>query len=444
MLPALIVIATAALLGYRFLWHHLQRLPVGAELSPRRTRGRIAALGTGWLLLAQDEGEQLFVTTDGARQMAWPGPGAWRIATTLRVGDPVSLLLLDDATGVAAVRIVRGAWPPPPCAHVPSAVLLTLMGIALLQLVSTERVAVETEVDPPAGSSFVFDAPTDPEGLYAKTRRLASAHPWAGEGSPLLETGQSFHDYVGTDPNVADLHRRFLYIQPVGPFSPSQELALRRTAGFLARFFCLPVRVADAVPLSTVPEVAQRVHPEWNNPQLLTSYVMHHLLRRRRPDDAAGYLGITAVDIWPGRGWEAVYGQASPVERVGIVSMYRSGELDAGPAMARLALLRTIKVAAHETGHMLSMQHCARRGCLMSGHNDREEADLRYPVLCPDCLAKLLWATRCDPVEHYAALASFSWQQGLADEAAVYARLLDAAVLVWGRPKERPQLAGSF
>ena len=79
----------------------------------------------------------------------------------------------------------------------------------------------------------------------------------------------------------------------------------------------------------------------------------------------------------------------------------------------------------------------------MSGHNDREEADARFPVLCPDCLAKLVWATRCDPVQRYAGLAAFCREHHLHDEATLYGRLMAAASEAWGRP-EPARFAASY
>ena len=39
-------------------------------------------------------------------------------------------------------------------------------------------------------------------------------------------------------------------------------------------------------------------------------------------------LAITAFDLWPGPGWNFVFGQASLTERVGVWSMARNGDPD--------------------------------------------------------------------------------------------------------------------
>ena len=432
---ALFVVA-AALLAYRMLWSHLHELHGWSGVEARSLRGRIIGGEVGRLVLQPEDGPALELSTAGARVIAWPAPGALRLSTTLRVGDPVAVLALPDGDRLCALRIVRGAWPAPPLRRLPSAVVGVVCGVAMLQVLGSP-VTVRHQVEPPCPAPFLLDAP-DPVKVHAAARRMGRIHLWSGAGdaSSRTGTGQSFLDYVGARPNLADRKRRYLYLQPVGSFDGRQAHLLRLTTRFLALFYGLPVRVAESLPLSEVPDHARRLHPDWGNEQLLTTYLLHDLFRWRRPADAAGFLGITGVDIWPGEGWEAVYGQASPVERVGVLSIYRQGDLDGGPGSFRQALLRTLKVAAHETGHIFSMQHCINRGCLMSGHNDREEADARYPVLCPECLAKLVWATRCAPVQRYASLASFCREHQLNDEATLYSRLMAVAAEVWHQPQQ--------
>jgi len=427
-MTTVLLLAALAFLGYRVLWHRLHHLPRWTQMHVLQLSGRIAGGQVGLLELELEQGQQLDIRTAGAQVIAWPAPGAWRFSRSLRVGDPVTVLASTDEQPLQAVRIIRGAWPLPPLPRLSSAVVGIVLGICLLQIIRSP-VSVEREVAPPSAAAFLLDTP-DVVRLHAAARQLAAVNHWAGGATE--GTGQAFLDYVGSAPNQANGKRRYLYLQPIGPFGSRQDEVVRLTARFLARYFCLPVRVTRPMEVSAIPEHAQRLHPEWGNLQLLSSYLMHNLLRWHRPDDAAGYLGITPVDIWPGEGWEAVYGQASLAERVGVVSMFRNG-VESEDVRLRLALLRTIKVAAHETGHMFSMKHCANRSCLMSGHNDREEADLRFPVLCPDCLAKLLWATRCDPVQRYASLAAFCHRRNLTDEAELFARLMAAAADAWGR-----------
>jgi hypothetical protein len=62
----------------------------------------------------------------------------------------------------------------------------------------------------------------------------------------------------------------------------------------------------------------------------------------------------------------------------------------------------------------------------MCGSNNREEADRRPLALCPECAAKVCWATGADPVERYRRLAEFCKRVGLEDEAVFYGKCLAA------------------
>lgn len=88
---------------------------------------------------------------------------------------------------------------------------------------------------------------------------------------------------------------------------------------------------------------------------------------------------------------------------------------------------RTLETATHETGHMLSMHHCLHLSCNMCGSNNRGESDRRPIALCPQCLAKLSWATRCQPKGRYRRLAVLCAKYGLREQAALYRRLAEAS-----------------
>jgi archaemetzincin len=62
----------------------------------------------------------------------------------------------------------------------------------------------------------------------------------------------------------------------------------------------------------------------------------------------------------------------------------------------------------------------------MCGSNNRSESDRRPLALCPECAAKVAWATRCAPAARYRRLLRLSREAGLKEEAAFYARLLRA------------------
>ncbi len=276
--------------------------------------------------------------------------------------------------------------------------------------------------------------------LPAPFQRLLPLHEKLGPPTPgdwlaeHKEPGQSYSQYLRDRPIRVDQRHRVIYIQPLGAFDPTQQKMLDQTAEFLRIYFQLPVKIRDRLSLDLIPASARREHPTWHVKQILSTYVLDEVLQPRLPADACAYIALTTSDLWPGRGWNFVFGQASLSERVGVWSIARNGDPHAGDSAFRQCLLRTIKTASHEIGHMFSMQHCTFYECNMCGSNHRQEGDRRPLWLCPHCLAKLCYATGADPVKRFKDLAAFSKREGLKSEREFYEKSL--AVLE-GR-SERP------
>lgn len=268
------------------------------------------------------------------------------------------------------------------------------------------------------------------KALAAQIEKLRPLHAPLGkpkQGEWLLgrgrdEPGQTFQQYLACGPVRPIGQRTTLYIQPLGEFGRTQRRIIDLTADYMGRYFGSPVKVLKDVPLSVVPAKARRTHPTWGDRQVLSTWVLDELLPPRLPADAAACIAFTTSDLWPGEGWNFVFGQASLRERVGVWSIYRNGDPDANEAAFRLCLVRTLKTATHETGHMFSMEHCRAYECNMCGSNHREESDRRPLWCCPECVAKIAWATRSELVPRYAGLLEFSREHGLADEAAMFAK----------------------
>ncbi len=264
------------------------------------------------------------------------------------------------------------------------------------------------------------------KALQAMIERLQPLHTKLGKPQPgdwldvHHEPGQTFKQYIRSRPAIPQGKRRVIYIQPLGDLTPTHRKIISATAEFMESFFGLPVKTRDGLPASTVPAQARRRHPEWGMEQILTTYVLDKVLKPQLPDDAAAYIALTATDLWPGRGWNFVFGQASIVDRVGAWSLARNGDPDESEDAYRLCLVRTLKTATHETAHMFSMLHCTAYECDMTGSNNREESDRRPLWLCPECMAKVCWATKTNPVQRYRKLAQLCREYGLTREAAFY------------------------
>ena len=98
------------------------------------------------------------------------------------------------------------------------------------------------------------------------------------------------------------------------------------TRDLLALWFGTPVKVLPDIEASSIPPRAKRVHPQWKDRQLLVDYLLYEAIRPRRPEDAVAVLGLTTTDLWPGEGWNFVFGQASLRDRIGVWSLYRFGD----------------------------------------------------------------------------------------------------------------------
>jgi archaemetzincin len=258
---------------------------------------------------------------------------------------------------------------------------------------------------------------THPE-LEERLRPLAKAlkPPRAGDWlAEHHETGQTFHQYHRAKPVRRSARLSTIYLCPIGDFNADEQRVLNLTNEYLGLFFDCPVVVHRTVPLSAIPAGAKRKHPDWGDHQLLTSYILDDLLLPNRPTDALAYLALTASDLWPGAGWNFVFGEAHLRDRVGVWSIYRNGDPADGAAEFRLCLKRTIRTATHEVGHILTMHHCTAFRCLMNGSNHQEERDAAPLNPCPICLRKMFWNLRVEPGAYLQRLAAFCRAQEFAE-----------------------------
>lgn len=260
------------------------------------------------------------------------------------------------------------------------------------------------------------EAPSDPiAAAMARIRPLFRRKTATRSGDWLAdhkEAGQTYQEFRAKVLERAVDKYSTLRVVPIGALSERQAAVVEVTKDFLRPFFGLELVVEPAVRIEDFPDEAVRVRDPGEYLQLLTSHVLNKVLPARRTARDAAVLGITAFDLWPGPGWNFVFGQASLTERVGVWSMARNGDLNEGPAMRALCALRTTMTASHETGHMLGIRHCIAYQCGMNGSNHVEERD-RHPLeFCPECQAKLWWTCRLDPLKRSRALEAVARKHG--------------------------------
>jgi len=256
---------------------------------------------------------------------------------------------------------------------------------------------------------------------YAKKQKASDLFPPLKypTGSDWLarhhESGQTYERYVRSRPTKLTKKRNRIIVQPVGTFTPDQTKLLEALREHLAVYYQCKVDLFKPVAL---PKKGFRKRS--TGPQYLTKSITDGILGPKLPKDAAVYMGVTVADIYPGEGWNFVFGQAYLRRRIGIQSLaryYPSFYGDEPPDdKATIVLRRALKTMSHEVGHTFSMQHCTYFQCNINGSNSLPESDRRHIHLCPVCLKKLSWNRKFDVAKRYRDLGAFYKKHGLTPE----------------------------
>ncbi len=232
------------------------------------------------------------------------------------------------------------------------------------------------------------------------------------------ESGQSFQQFIQSRPNRPDARRHIIYLQPLGDFPPGKAPPEDRLREYAAAWFAMEVRVLPRLGLNDA-SLTSRRNPTTQNRQLLTGDILA-LLKKKIPDDAFCLLGITMEDLYPDPSWNFVFGQASLRERVGVYSFARYDPAfygqPRGQDYEKTLLRRSCKVLAHETAHMVGLQHCIYFRCVLNGSNHLAESDARPMHECPVDLHKLHQSIGFDVAKRYATLLQFYNKVGFEDE----------------------------
>jgi archaemetzincin len=237
------------------------------------------------------------------------------------------------------------------------------------------------------------------------------------------ESGQTFAQYRASDPNRPTKERTKIYLQPIGEGNDERNRVTGLLREFMQMIFGLEIVMMPAFSLEKFPAAAQRVNGFTHQRQLLSTHILNGVLKPNRPADAVAVLAITHEDLWPGDGWNFVFGQASLGDRVGVWSTARMGD----PVKeATLFLRRVLQVAVHETGHIFGIKHCTAYECCMNGANHQGESDRTPLVFCAECDAKLWWACQLKPAPRAKDLAAFAEKHELKADAAQWRHIAEA------------------
>jgi archaemetzincin len=198
---------------------------------------------------------------------------------------------------------------------------------------------------------------------------------WLYEQQELGQTLEEFRDDTPIDSNNADAT---FYILPIDIIHEEEFSLIADVATYLTTIFGNEVTVLPSINAQLFP--THYFRDEQLNSQLLLDEIIRPLLEK----DALGIMGLTQRDIYPGDGWNFVFGQANTKEKIGITSFARYGNYDTDTAR-QLVLNRLIKTTTHEFLHMLGLQHCIQYACVLNGSNSLDESDKKPSIICPEC-----------------------------------------------------------
>ncbi|HOD42354.1 MAG TPA: archaemetzincin [Candidatus Wallbacteria bacterium] len=229
------------------------------------------------------------------------------------------------------------------------------------------------------------------------------------------EPGQTFDEFAASY-GGADEKRNRLYLLPLGEFTSETSILMDKLKLYCSIFFNMPCEIMKPADF----KFRSRINSHTGKPQLLTGDIIK-AMNKLLPADAYAMLALTMTDLYPVSSWNFVFGQASLTGRVGVYSLARYDPEFFGRKREadyqRILLERSLKVMAHETGHMFYMYHCVFYKCLMNGSNSLVETDMTPMFLCPACLRKLSHAVKFDPVVRYGRMLEFFEANGLGTSA---------------------------
>jgi len=180
--------------------------------------------------------------------------------------------------------------------------------------------------------------------------------------------------------SASPAERRLLYVQPLGGDLPGEDVALVREA--LTGILGIETRL---LPRAELPPAAYYPPRRRYRAEKLLDF-----LDGRLPPDGARILGLTGVDISTTKGAVFDWGLLGLGRLDGassVISEFRCRMRSRGPVNARQ---RLAKVAVHEAGHTLGLEHCPNRGCLMEdaeGHVATCDREYDFCARCRGLLA---------------------------------------------------------
>ncbi len=118
-------------------------------------------------------------------------------------------------------------------------------------------------------------------------------------------------------------------------------------------------------------------------------------------------IAFTNEDLYATQLTNFVFGCASLINGVGIWSNARFGDPSSNSQAFQTCLLRMMKIAAHEFGHMRGLPHCTHYECNIGGYMSLKELDSRPLLYCLQDTAKICYLTQISLLKQHKRLLEF-------------------------------------
>lgn len=176
---------------------------------------------------------------------------------------------------------------------------------AVLILVASLFLACSKTQDKPASNmSAAREAKKERKELREAIKKIepffqpmgkAEAYDWLGSHN---EPGQTFDEYLDSDPTKPTKERQKIYVLPLGTFTPQQKKVIETASAYLSVFYDLPVEELPAKPIpQKLGAKDSRFNEYLKTRRIRTGFIMDSILKPSLPKDAAALIAFTNEDL---------------------------------------------------------------------------------------------------------------------------------------------------